>query len=86
MLKQTRKRHKILILCNDLMGHNNNINDFCGDFCGEISEILPNTLSKVDHFCGENGEILPIYEHIACKIHQFDNLWWGIIRKQACPL
>ena len=28
------------------MGHNNNINDFCGDFFGEISEILPNTLSK----------------------------------------
>ena len=25
------------------MGHNNNISDFCG----EISEILPNTLSKV---------------------------------------
>ena len=34
LLKQTCKRHKILILCNDVMGHNNNIYDFCG----EISE------------------------------------------------
>ena len=82
LLKQTRKRHKILILCNALMGHNNNIYDFCG----EISKILPNTLSKVDHFCGENGEISPIYEHIACKIHRFDNFRWGIVGKQACPL
>ena len=75
-LKQTCKRHKILILCNDALGHNNNIYDFCG----EISEILPNTLSKVD------GEISPIYEHVACKIHQFDNFWWGIIGKQANSL
>ena len=29
------------------MGLNNNIYDFCGDFCGEISEISPKTLSKV---------------------------------------
>ena len=47
------------------MEHNNNIYDFCG----EISEISPNTLSKVapkkGHFCMKNGEISPIYEHIA---------------------
>ena len=43
LVKQTCKRHKILILCNDVMGHNNNIYDFCG----EISENFPNTLSKV---------------------------------------
>ena len=51
------------------MGHNNKKYDFCG----EISEISPNTPSKVapkkGHFCMENGEISPIYEHIACKIH-----------------
>ena len=29
------KRHKILILCNDLMEHNNNINDFVGTFVGK---------------------------------------------------
>ena len=64
LLKQTRKRHKILVLCNDLMGHNNNINDFCGEIC----EISPNTPSKVapkkGHFCMENRDISPIYEHI----------------------
>ena len=60
------------------MGHNNNIYDFCG----EISEISPNTLSKVDHFCGENSEISPIYEHIACKILNLITRW-GIVGKQA---
>ena len=43
LLKQTHKRHKILILCNDLIEHKYNTYDFCG----EISEILSNTLSKV---------------------------------------
>ena len=46
------------------------------DFCGEISKILQNTLSKVaqSHFCRENGEISQIYEHNACKIHRFNKL------------
>ena len=46
------------------MGHNNNIYDFCG----EISKISPNTLSKVapkNHICRENGDVSPIYEHNA---------------------
>ena len=41
------------------------------DFCGEISEILPNTPNKVapkkGHFCMKNGDISPIYEHNALK-------------------
>ena len=35
LLKQTRKRHKILILCTDLMEHNNNMCDFVGTFVGK---------------------------------------------------
>ena len=57
-------------------------------FCGEISEISQNTLSKVaqSHFCRENSEISQIYKHDACKIHQFDNFWWRIVGKQASSL
>ena len=47
------------------MEHNNNIYDFCGDFCGEISEISPNTLSKVDP-----KERPLLYEKMV-KFHQY---------------
>ena len=47
LLKQTCKRHKILISCNDLIEHKYNTHLTWHDFCGEISEISPNTLSKV---------------------------------------
>ena len=78
------------------MGHNNNMYDFCG----EISEILPNTLSKVapkkGHFCMENGEISPIYEPLLVKYINLITLLeikyinlitlLGIVGKQACSL
>ena len=64
------------------MGHNNNMYDFCG----EISEISPNTLSKVDPFVEKTVKFHQIYEHIACKTHRFGNFWWGIIEKQANSL
>ena len=72
------------------------------DFCGEMSKILPNTLSKVawNHFCRENSKISQIYENNGCKIHRFNkwwivkilkntdlvNFWWEIVGKQACSL
>ena len=71
------------------MEHNNNIYDFCGDFCGEISEISPNTLSKVapktGHFCIENREISPIYDIL---LEKYIDLMTrrGIVGKQACSL
>ena len=64
------------------MEHNNNINDFCG----EISEILPHTPSKVDHFCKENGEISPIYDILLVKYIDLITLGGGIVGKQACSL
>ena len=70
------------------MEHNNNIYDFCGDLCGEISEILPNTLSKVapkNHFCRENGEISPIYDILLVKYIDLMTRR-GIVGKQANSL
>ena len=70
------------------MEHNNNIYDFCGDLCGEISEISPNTLSKVapkTTFCRENREISPIYDILLVKYIDLMTRW-GIVGKQACSL
>ena len=63
------------------MGHNNNINDFCG----EISEISPNTLSKVDHFCGENGEISPVYDILLKKYINLIILGGGLLENKHVP-
>ena len=62
------------------MGHNNNIYDFCG----EISEILPNTLSKVapkTTFVEKTVMFSQKYNILLVK-----NFRWGIVGKQACPL
>ena len=63
------------------MGHNNNIYDFCG----EISEISPNTLSKVDHFCKENGEISPIYDILLVKHINLITLGRGMLENKHVP-
>ena len=67
------------------MGHNNNIYDFCG----EISKILPNTLSKValkkGHFCMENGEISPIYEPLLVKYINLITLGGGLLENKHVP-
>ena len=66
------------------MGHNNNIYDFCG----EISEISPNTLSKVapkNHFCRENGEISPIYDILLAKYINLITLGGGLLGNKHVP-
>ena len=67
------------------MEHNNNIYDFSG----EISEISPNTLSKVapktGHFCRKNREIFPIYDILLVKYIDLMTRQ-GIVGKQACSL
>ena len=67
------------------MEHKNNINDFCGDFCGEISKISPNTPSKVDHFCKENGEISPIYDILLEKYIDLITLGGGLLENKHVP-
>ena len=67
------------------MEHNNNINDFCGDFCGEISKILPNTPSKVGHFCKKNGEISPIYDILLVKYIDLITLGGGLLENKHVP-
>ena len=67
------------------MEHNNNIYDFCG----EIDEISPNTLSKVapktGHFCMENGEISPIYDILLEKYIDLATLGGGLLENKHVP-
>ena len=70
------------------MEYNNNIYDFCGDFCGEISEISPNTLSQVapkTTFCRENGEISPIYDILLEKYIDLVTLGGGLLENKHVP-
>ena len=67
------------------MEHNNNIYDFCG----EIDEISPNTLSKVapktGHFCMENREISPIYDILLEKYIDLATLGGGLLENKHVP-
>ena len=71
------------------MEHNNNIYTiFVGTFCGEISEILPNTPSQVapkTTFCRENGEISPIYDILLAKHIDLATLGGGPLENKHVP-
>ena len=66
------------------MEHNN-----IYDFCGEIDEISPNTLSKVapktGHFCRENGGISPIYDILLIKYINLITLGGGLLENKHVP-
>ena len=70
------------------MGHNNNIYDFCGDFCGDISKILPNTLSKVapkSIFVEKTVTFSQIYNILLVKYINLATFGGGLLENKQIP-
>ena len=70
------------------MEHNNNIYDFVGTFVWEISEISPNTLSKVTPkttFVEKTGRFSPIYDILLVEYIDLITLGGGLLENKHVP-